>query len=248
MHLCHRHPHFGARFPRLHSQVRKTTPDCFKFALAAARQAVLSSGWVPTDDAAMAAAGVSFGCSLPGLQDFDDALKAFDAQGYRRVSPVVVPHMLTNMAGGLISIQHNLRGPNHCVSTACATGAHALGDAFRFIKYGDADVMVAGGADGGIHPVILAGFCRIKALATGYNDDPERASQPFSRDRQGFVMGEGAGAMVLEERGHALRRGATIHAEVLGYGLSGGCTTSNLVPPASTRNLPSHPLAHKFVH
>ena len=202
---------------------RAVTPDCFAFAVGAAAEAVQASGWSARTDQEQERAGVSFGSSLPGLADFEAACIGLlsSPRGARRVSPYVVPHMLTNMAAGFISMAHGLRGPNHCASTACASGAHAIGDAFRFIKYGDADVMVCGGADGGIHPAIMAGFCRIRALATGYEHAPTAASRPFSVDRSGFVIGEGSGALVLEEREHALARGAPILAEVLGYGLAG---------------------------
>ncbi|KAG7167975.1 3-oxoacyl-[acyl-carrier-protein] synthase-like 1 [Homarus americanus] len=199
--------------------LRAMTP-AITFALVAAREAVENARWKPDDPEERERTGVAVGM---GMVDLNDVVASGEAlrDRYSRVSPYFVPRILTNMAAGQISMKYSFEGPNHTVSTACATGAHAVGDAFRFIKSGDADVMVCGGTEASINPLGIAGFCRLRALATGYNDCPERASRPFDALRGGFVMGEGSGMMVLEEYEHAVTRGASIYGEVLGYGLTG---------------------------
>lgn len=201
------------------SDLRTMTP-AIAYALVAAQEAIENAGWKPECPTEQERTGVAVGM---GMVDLDDVLTTGQAlqQKYSKVSPYFVPRILTNMAAGQISMKYSFQGPNHSVSTACATGAHAIGDAFRFIKHGNADVMVCGGTEASITPLGIAGFCRLRALATNFNDDPERASRPFDAKREGFVMGEGAGILVLEELEHALKRNANIYGEILGYGLSG---------------------------
>ncbi|KAG0695895.1 3-oxoacyl-[acyl-carrier-protein] synthase, mitochondrial [Chionoecetes opilio] len=209
--------HLPAHFTA--SQLRTMTPAT-AYARVAAREALQDAGWHPESEEERERSGVAVGM---GMVDLEDILATGAAlkERYSRVSPYFVPRILTNMAAGQISMEHGLEGPNHSVSTACATGAHAVGDAFRFIRHGDAEVMVCGGAEACINPLALAGFCRLRALATSFNEMPEKASRPFDIRREGFVMGEGAGVMVLEELSHARARGATVYAEVLGYGATG---------------------------
>ncbi|MCE8006608.1 beta-ketoacyl-ACP synthase II [Aestuariivita sp.] len=191
------------------------------FGLAAAQQAVEDSGWMPDDAESQERTGVLIGSGIGGLNSIANTAVMMEEKGPRRVSPFFVPGALINLISGQVSIRYGFRGPNHSVVTACSTGAHAIGDAARFIKYGDADVMVAGGAEAAICRVGIAGFNACKALSTKRPDAPETASRPYDADRDGFVMGEGAGIVVLEEYEHAKARGAKIYAEVLGYGLSG---------------------------
>src|SRR6185436_1128992 len=182
---------------------------------------IKDSGWVPPTDEARERTGVMIGSGIGGLATIDDTSKTLEAQGPRRVSPFFIPASLINLCSGQVSIRHGFRGPNHAPVTACATGAHAIGDASRMIKYGDADMMVAGGAESAICRLGIAGFAAMKALSTSYNDTPEKGSRPWDKGRDGFVMGEGSGVLMLEEYEHAKKRGAKIYAEVAGYGLAG---------------------------
>lgn len=191
------------------------------FGVAAADMALKDAGWHPQSREDQIATGVMIGSGVGGLEGIVEAGYTLRDKGPRRVSPFFIPGRLINLISGQVSIRHGLRGPNHAVVTACSTGAHAIGDAARLIALGDADVMVAGGAEAAICRIGLAGFAACKALSTSYNDTPEKASRPYDRDRDGFVMGEGAATVVLEELDHALARGANIIAEVVGYGLSG---------------------------
>ncbi|WP_417741457.1 beta-ketoacyl-ACP synthase II [Salipiger sp.] len=191
------------------------------FGLAAAQQAVEDSGWTPTEKEDLERTGVLIGSGIGGLNSIANTAVMMEQKGPRRVSPFFVPGALINLISGQVSIKYGFKGPNHSVVTACSTGAHAIGDAMRLIKYGDADVMVAGGAEAAICKIGIAGFNACKALSTKRADDPQKASRPYDADRDGFVMGEGAGIVVLEEYEHAKARGAKIYAEVLGYGLSG---------------------------
>jgi len=191
------------------------------FAMAAARQAVEDSGWKPQDDEGRDRTGVMIGAGIGGLNAIYETSLILKERGPRRVSPFFIPSALINLASGQVSIAYGFRGPNHAVVTACATGAHAIGDAARLIQLEDADVMVAGGAEAAICRIGIAGFNACKALSTDFNDTPTKASRPWDKRRDGFVMGEGAGCVVLEEYEHAKKRGANIYAEILGYGLSG---------------------------
>ena len=191
------------------------------FGMAAAQQAVEDSGWMPTDREDLERTGVLIGSGIGGLNSIANTAVMMHEKGPRRVSPFFVPGALINLISGQVSIRYGFRGPNHSVVTACSTGAHAIGDASRLIMHGDADVMIAGGAEAAICEIGIAGFNACKALSTKRGDDPKKASRPYDADRDGFVMGEGAGIVVLEEYEHAKARGAKIYAEVLGYGLSG---------------------------
>ncbi len=200
---------------------RRRMDDFIVFGLAAADDAIADSGWVAESDHDKERTGVIIGSGIGGLQTIYDNSLVLQEQGPRRISPFFIPSSLINLVSGQVSIKHGFKGPNHAVVTACSTGAHAIGDAARMIKYGDADVMVAGGAEAALCRIGLAGFAAAKALSTDYNDTPEKASRPWDKGRDGFVMGEGAGVVVLENYEHAKARGAKIYAEVLGYGLSG---------------------------
>lgn len=195
--------------------------DFIMFGIAAAQQAVEDSGWLPTEDEDLFRTGVLIGSGIGGLKSIAETAVMIKEKGPRRVSPFFIPGALINLISGQVGIKYGFKGPNHSVVTACSTGAHAIGDATRLIKYGNADVMVAGGAEAAICEIGIAGFNACKALSTKRADDPKRASRPYDADRDGFVMGEGAGIVVLEEYEHAKARGAKIYAEVIGYGLSG---------------------------
>ncbi|RKQ95544.1 beta-ketoacyl-ACP synthase II [Maricaulis maris] len=200
---------------------QRRVDDFILYGIAAADEAIADSGWVPQSEEDKHRAGVMIGSGIGGLETTYDASILLHEKGPRRLSPFVIPGMLINLVSGQVSIKHGLKGPNHAVVTACSTGAHAIGDAARLVERGDADVMVAGGAEATVCRLGVASFIACKALSTGFNDTPERASRPYDKDRDGFVMGEGAGVVVLEEYEHAKARGATIYAEVKGYGLSG---------------------------
>ncbi|WP_420567572.1 beta-ketoacyl-ACP synthase II [Thalassovita sp.] len=195
--------------------------DFILYGIAAATQAVEDSGWMPEDTESLERTGVMIGSGIGGLKSIEEAAITLKERGPRRISPFFIPGALTNLVSGQVSIKYGFKGPNHAVVTACSTGAHAIGDAARLIQFGDAEVMVAGGAEAAITPLGIAGFNACKALSTKRADDPKAASRPYDIDRDGFVMGEGAGIVVLEEYEHAVARGAKIYGEVLGYGLSG---------------------------
>ncbi len=192
-----------------------------KYGLSAAKMAVGNSGWKPETDEDRWRTGVLIGSGIGGLPSIEATTHLLAEKGPRRVSPFFIPGSLINLVSGLVSIEFGFQGPNHSVVTACSTGAHAIGDAARIVALDDADVMIAGGAEAAISRIGFAGFQACKALSTHFNDTPEKASRPYDRDRDGFVMGEGAGVVVLEEYEHAKARGATIYAEVVGYGMSG---------------------------
>src|SRR6201994_4169654 len=200
---------------------QRKVDDFIIFAMAAARQALDDANWHPATEDDRCATGTMIGSGIGGLNGIAETAILLKDRGPRRISPFFIPGRLINLASGYVSIQHRLRGPNHAVVTACSTGAHAIGDAGRMIALGDADVMVAGGAESAINRIGLAGFAACRALSTAFNDRPQQGSRPYDRDRDGFVMGEGAGCVVLEELEHAKARGARIYAELVGYGLSG---------------------------
>jgi 3-oxoacyl-[acyl-carrier-protein] synthase II len=200
---------------------QRKVDDFIVYGVAAAEQALADADWHPESDEDQIATGVLIGSGIGGIEGIVETGYVLRDRGPRRVSPFFIPGRLINLVSGHVSIRHKLRGPNHSVVTACSTGAHAIGDASRLIALGDADVMVAGGTESPVCRISLAGFAACKALSTGRNDDPAAASRPYDRDRDGFVMGEGAGVVVLEELEHAKARGAKIYAEVVGYGLSG---------------------------
>jgi len=200
---------------------QRKVDDFIVFAMCAAKQALDDADWHPQSEEDRCATGVMIGSGIGGLSGIADAAILVKERGPRRLSPFFIPGRLINLASGYVSIEHGLKGPNHAVVTACSTGGHAIGDASRLIALGDADVMVAGGTESPINRLAMAGFCAMRALSTGFNETPQKASRPYDRDRDGFVMGEGAGVIVLEEYEHARRRGARIYAEITGYGLSG---------------------------
>jgi 3-oxoacyl-[acyl-carrier-protein] synthase II len=195
--------------------------DFILYGIAAADEALKDSGWEPKTPDEQYATGVMIGSGIGGIEGIAENALILKERGPRRISPFFIPGNIINLVSGQVSIRHGLKGPNHAVVTACSTGAHAIGDAARLIIFGDADVMVAGGAEAPVTRLSLAGFAACKALSTDRNDTPETASRPYDRDRDGFVMGEGAGVVVLEELEHAKARGAKIYAEVTGYGLTG---------------------------
>ena len=210
---------------------RKRCDDFILYGIAAADEAVKDAGWTPEDPEALERTGVIIGSGIGGLGTIADTAVELHLKGPRRVSPFFIPSSLINLISGQVSIRYGFKGPNHSVVTACATGAHAIGDASRLIQFGDADVMIAGGAEAAVVKVGIAGFIACRALSTGFNAEPEKASRPYDRRRDGFVMGEGAGILVLEEYEHAKARGAKIYAEVIGYGLSGDAY--HITAPAS---------------
>ena len=195
--------------------------DYIIYGLAAAKQAVRDSGWSPTSEEDKNRTGVLIGSGIGGLTGIEEAAILVHEKGPRRLSPFFIPGRLINLVSGYVSIEHGFKGPNHAVVTACATGAHAIGDAARLIAFDDADVMIAGGSESAVCRLGIAGFNACRALSTAFNDTPTKASRPYDKDRDGFVMGEGAGIVVLEELEHARARGAKIYGEVTGYGLSG---------------------------
>ncbi|MDC1411405.1 beta-ketoacyl-ACP synthase II [Amylibacter sp.] len=213
---------------------RRKVDDFILYGMAAADMAVADSGWIPKEEEDLYRTGVMIGSGVGGLSTIADTSLTLQERGPRRVSPFFIPSCLINLISGQVSIKHGFKGPNHAVVTACSTGAHAIGDAARLIQFGDADVMLAGGAENPICEIGIAGFNACKALSTAHREDPKNASRPYDQNRDGFVMGEGAGVLVLEEYEHALARGAKIYAEILGYGLSGDA--HHITAPASDGN------------
>ncbi len=191
------------------------------YAMCAAKQALEQAGWKPTTPDEQNATGVMIGAGIGGVEGIADTAVTLHERGPRRVSPFFIPGRIINLASGYVSIEHGLKGPNSAVVTACSTGSHAIGDAGRMIALGDADVMVAGGCESPVNRISMAGFAAVRALSTGFNDRPTKASRPYDKDRDGFVMGEGAGVVILEEYEHAKARGAKMYAELVGYGMSG---------------------------
>lgn len=204
------------------------------YGLKAAEEAIQDSGWKPQTEEEFEMTGVMIGSGIGGLPTITDAAQILKERGPRKISPFFITSSLINLVSGHVSIRHGFKGPNHSVVTACSTGGHAIGDAARLIQMGDADVMIAGGAEGAVCELGVAGFASMRALSTNFNDEPTRASRPWDRDRDGFVIGEGAGVVVLEELEHAKKRGAKIYAEVLGYGLSGDA--HHITAPAEDGN------------
>lgn len=200
---------------------RRRMDNFIIFGLAAADEAVRDAGWTPDDEESLERTGVLIGSGIGGLPEIENGAGVIANESIRKLSPFFIPASLINLASGQVSIRFGFKGPNHAVVTACASGAHAIGDAARMIMLDDADVMVAGGAEAAVCRLGMAGFAQARALSTGFNDTPEKASRPYDKDRDGFVIGEGAGIVVLEELEHARKRGAKIYAEVVGYGMSG---------------------------
>ncbi len=205
----------------MEAKERRKVDNFVVYAMCAAQQALEDAGWKPTTPEEQNSTGVMIGSGIGGIEGIADTAILLKERGPRRVSPFFIPGRIINLASGYVSIQHGLKGPNHAVVTACSTGAHAIGDAGRMVALGDADVMVAGGTESPVNRISFAGFSAVRALSTGFNDTPKKASRPYDKDRDGFVMGEGAGCVVLEEYEHAKARGAKIYAELIGYGLSG---------------------------
>lgn len=191
------------------------------YGIGAAAQAIEDANWKPTEQEDLERTGVIIGSGIGGLQQIEQSALTLQEKGHRRISPFFIPSSLINLLSGQVSMRYGFKGPNHSVVTACSTGAHAIGDASRLIQFDDADVMIAGGSEAAICPLGMAGFAAARALSTSFNDEPERASRPWDKARDGFVMGEGAGIVVLEELEHAKKRGARIYAEIVGYGMSG---------------------------
>jgi len=214
-------PHYFNVDAVVSSKDRRRMDDFIVFAMGAAAEAVADSGWTPQDEESRERTGVMIGSGIGGLPSIAEGALTLDKQGPRRLSPFFIPAALINLASGHVSIRYGFKGPNHSVVTACSTGAHAIGDASRLIMFEDADVMVAGGTEAAVCRLGVAGFAASRALSTGFNDTPTKASRPWDKDRDGFVMGEGAGVVVLEELEHAKKRGAKIYAEIIGYGMSG---------------------------
>jgi 3-oxoacyl-[acyl-carrier-protein] synthase II len=205
----------------LEPKEQRKVADFITYGIAAADMALADAGWAPQTEDDRCATGVMIGSGIGGIDGIAENALLLKERGPRRISPFFIPGNIINLASGHVSIRHGLKGPNHAVVTACSTGAHAIGDASRLIALGDADVMVAGGTESPITRLSIAGFCACRALCTTFNDEPQRASRPYDKDRDGFVMGEGAGVVVLEELEHAKARGAKIYAEIVGYGMSG---------------------------
>ena len=218
----------------IEAKEQKKMDDFIMFAIAAAQEAIKDSGYKAETEEQQWRTGVLVGSGIGGLSEIYEISLLLKEKGPRRVSPFFIPSALINLASGHISIEHGFKGPNHAVVTACATGTHAIGDAARLIMFGDADVMVAGGAESSVNRIGMAGFAAARALTTGYNDTPEKASRPFDEGRDGFVIAEGAGIVVLEEYEHAKARGAKIYGEVKGYGLSGDA--NHITAPAEDGN------------
>ena len=213
------------------SKEQRRVDDFILYAMAAADEAVKDAGWTPEDEHERERTGVIIGSGIGGLNAIADTAIELHEKGPRRVSPFFIPSALINLASGQVSIRYGFKGPNHAVVTACATGAHAVGEASRLIMFGDADVMIAGGAEAAICKLGIAGFIACRAMSTNFNATPEKGSRPYDKDRDGFVMGEGGGCLVLEEYEHAKARGAKIYAEVMGYGLAGDAY--HITAPAS---------------